>query len=154
MNAPTQRPAVAFAAAAPAQRPEMIRLLTAAGLPVDDIGTTDLSAFELALDAGGRIVGMAGLEVLGAAALLRSLAVVPDMRGRGLGEQLIARREAAARIAGVETIWLLTSSADAFFRHLGYADWPRDAVPAAIAAHAQYRSLCPASAKCLAKDLS
>jgi hypothetical protein len=29
----------------------------------------------------------------------------------------------------------------------------RDAVPAPIAAHAQFRSLCPASARCLGKRL-
>jgi amino-acid N-acetyltransferase len=153
MNAQAEAHGVEFAAATPALVPRIARLLGDAGLPAEDLGAAGNADFEVALDGEGRIVGVAGLEVCGEDALLRSVAVVPDWRGRGLGERLVARREAAARNAGVRMLYLLTLAATDFFRRCGYADQPRDLVPAAIAGHAQFQGLCPASAQCLGKRL-
>ena len=136
-----------------ADLPGVIALLADCGLPVDDLSPVSLEYFELAVDTQGRIVGVAGFDRAASDALLRSLAVTADWRGRGLGEQLVARREEAAKVAGVSRFFLLTTSAADYFRRLGYHDVPRAEVPAAIAAHAQFRSLCPASAKCLSKCL-
>lgn len=134
-------------------RPAVGALLESCSLPTDDLNAVDLEYFELAVDAQGLIVGVAGFDRAASVALLRSLAVAPDWRGRGLGEQLVARREAAARVAGVNRFFLLTTSAADYFRRLGYCDVPRADVPAAIAAHAQFRGLCPASASCLERRL-
>lgn len=139
--------------AQPDDLPAVSALLKACGLPTDDLNSVSLSHFELAVGAHGRIVGVAGFDRAASDALLRSLAVAPDWRGRGLGERLVARREAAARVAGGNRFILLTTSAADYFRRLGYRDLPRAQVPAAIAAHAQFRSLCPASAVCLEKRL-
>ena len=133
--------------------PSVTALLKACGLPTDDLGSVSFEHFELAVDAQGRIAGLAGFDRADGDALLRSLAVAPDWRGRGLGEALVARREAAARLAGVSAFYLLTTSAADYFRRLGYRDVARAEVPAAIAAHVQFRSLCPASATCLTKRL-
>ena len=153
MSTPFERRGISFAAATPERLPDIARFLGEASLPADDLEPANLSGFELALDGGSRIVGTAGLDIHGSEALLRSVAVVADWRGQGLGADLVARRETAARGAGVDAIYLLTTTADAFFRRLGYADTPRETVPSAVAAHAQFRSLCPASAKCLGKRL-
>lgn len=131
----------------------VISLLKACSLPTDDLSSVSLGNFEQAVDAQGRIVGLAGFDRAASDALLRSLAVASDWRRRGLGEALVARREAAARRAGVSAFYLLTTSAADYFRRLGYRDVSRAEVPAAIAAHAQFRSLCPASAMCLGKRL-
>ena len=133
--------------------PGVIALLKACGLPTDDLSAVNLEHFELAEDARGHIVGLAGFDRAGSDALLRSLAVAPDWRGRGLAEALVARREAAARTAAVSRFFLLTTSAADYFRRLGYCDVARAEVPPAIAAHAQFLSLCPASATCLGKRL-
>jgi len=133
--------------------PAIIALLTQCGLPSGDLNAANLSGFELALGPDDRIVGIAGLDVSTDGALLRSLAVVPDWRGKAIGEALVARREAAARLAEVDTIYLLTTTAADYFRRLDYADVPRETVPPAVAAHVQFRSICPASAKCLGKRL-
>ena len=132
---------------------DVIALLKDCGLPTDDLSSVSLANFEQAVDAQGRIVGLAGFDRAVGDALLRSLAVAPDWRGRGIGEALVARREAAARLAGVSCFYLLTTSAADYFRRLGYVDVPRADVPASIGAHAQFRSLCPASAVCLEKRL-
>jgi amino-acid N-acetyltransferase len=137
----------------PSALPGITTLLAAAGLPADDLWPTNLGGFEVAIDDRDRIVGVAGSEVLDGSALLRSVAVAPDWRGKGVGETLVVRRESAARAAGAAAIYLLTTSAGDYFRRLGYADIARDAVPPAVATHAQFRSLCPASAVCLAKRI-
>ena len=142
-----------FRAGCAADLPGVIALLQDCGLPGDDLGADSFAHFELAIDVQGRIVGVAGFDRAGRDALLRSLAVTPDWRGRGLGEQLVARREAAAKVAGVSRFFLLTTSAVDYFRRLGYHDVPRADVPTAISAHAQFHSLCPASAQCLSRRL-
>ncbi|HEX8987489.1 MAG TPA: arsenic resistance N-acetyltransferase ArsN2 [Rhodocyclaceae bacterium] len=144
---------LSFVAATPDRLPELAVLLGGLGLPADDLAPALLPGFELALDTAGRLIGAAGIEVAGGDALLRSVAAAADWRGRGLGRRLVERREAAARAAGIRRIYLLTTGADAFFRHLGYCDMARDEVPAAIAAHPQFRTLCPKSATCLAKEI-
>lgn len=142
-----------FSAASSQQFAAMLSLLKDAGLPTDDLLPAKLADFELALDPEGKLVGIAGLEVIGGDALLRSIVVTPAWRGKGLGERLVARREDAARTDRARAIYLLTTSSDAFFRHRGYIELSRAEVPPVIAAHAQFRSLCPASAKCLRKEL-
>ena len=133
--------------------PAVIELLEACGLPTGDLTEAMLASFCVA-DEGGRVVGVMGLEVFGACALLRSLAVFPDKRGSGCAARLVDWCEAEAHGRGAETAYLLTTTAAEYFRRRGYTDVPREAVPAVVAGHAQFRSLCPASAKCLAKHLA
>lgn len=128
-------------------------LLSDCDLPAQDLTVEVLSGFELAFAADGRLVGQIGLEVFGDIGLLRSLAAAPDSRAQGLGEQLVTRREAEARRAGLSAVYLLTATAADYFRRRAYDDVPRETVPTAIAAHAQFRSLCPSSARCLRKAL-
>jgi predicted N-acetyltransferase YhbS len=54
--------------------------------------------------------------------LVNILWVAEEMRGRGLGTDLMAQAEALARARGCHGVWLDTSSADAerFFVRLGY----------------------------------
>jgi N-acetylglutamate synthase-like GNAT family acetyltransferase len=116
--------------------------LTTAGL-ADHWRTTWVAAEE----ASGGLRGMVALEVAGTAALLRSLAVVPSERGSGLGRRLVehALREAASR--RVETVVLLTETADDFFRHLGFEPCRRDEISPSLHASAELRGACPQSAR-------
>jgi amino-acid N-acetyltransferase len=83
--------------AEPQDRAKVEALLAAAALPVDGVAE-HFGAFFI-VDEGGRIVGAAGQEIYGANALLRSVVVAGDARGRGLGSLLTRRelREAKAR---------------------------------------------------------
>lgn len=135
-----------------ADLPAVVALLEACGLPTGDVTETVLASFCVA-EADGSVVGVAGLEAFGTGALLRSVAVAEASRGGGLAARLVDWCEAEARRQGSETVYLLTTTAAEYFRKRGYADVPREAVPAAVAGHAQFRSLCPASAKCLRKRL-
>lgn len=129
------------------------RLLTAADLPVDDLDAAMLDAFVVATE-GGELVGVAGLEVYGSNALLRSLAVDAGHRSRGLGGSLVDAIETEARGRGVTALYLLTTTAGRFFERLGYSAHDRAAVPDSIAATEEFSSLCPDTAHCLWRDLS
>jgi len=101
-----------------------------------------------------KLVGMVALEPYGRWALLRSLAVAPDCRGRSLGRSLCGRMVNHARLLGVVQLCLLTTDAERYFAALGFKRIERSEAPAQIQATRQFRSLCPKSAVCMARDIS
>ena len=135
-----------------ADLPAIESLLISAGLPTDDIrGISGLRTW--VADAGGSLTGVIALEPFGHEGLLRSLAVAAAARSQGLGHQLVAQLENDARAGGVRQLVLLTQTAETFFRRLGYQSVNRDDVSTVVKSSAQFRSLCPASATCMAKVL-
>jgi amino-acid N-acetyltransferase len=138
--------------ASPADYSGLLALLDEAGLPKDDLTGARLDGF-LVLARGGRLEGAVGLERYGPVALLRSLAVAAKLRGAGMGRRLVDALETRAREAGVEQLWLLTTTADGFFARLGYARADRADAPDAIRGSSEFAGLCPASAICMTKRL-
>jgi len=129
---------------------EVEALLVEAGLPVSDLsGSHDCTL--LGVREGGRLVGIAGIEVHGSVGLLRSVAVTPARRNDGLGLSLVSNAEAWAAGHGLESLYLLTTTAAGFFARLGYEVTPRSEAPAAIAATPQFARLCPRSATFMRK---
>jgi N-acetylglutamate synthase-like GNAT family acetyltransferase len=55
---------------------------------------------------------------------------------------------------GLRTLYLLTTTAEAFFADLGYVPVERTEVPAAVADTRQLRELCPGSARVMGKQLT
>jgi amino-acid N-acetyltransferase len=104
--------------------------------------------------AADSLVGVIALERFGSVGLLRSLAVAPEYRTCGFGRRLVERLETDARADGVTQLVLLTGTAEAFFGSRGYTVVDRGAVAEAVKQSAEFRSLCPASAVCMAKMLS
>lgn len=132
--------------------PAIVRLLADAALPHHDLTPEHLEHF-LVLRDGDRLAGVVGMEVADGAGLLRSLAVPAHRRGGGLAMRLVDALEQRARASGIRTLYLLTTTAEGFFARRGYARTDRAAVPDAIAATPEFRSICPASAACMAKAL-
>jgi amino-acid N-acetyltransferase len=130
----------------------VLQLLKGAGLPTADLTSADEFRTWL-LEEQGSVLGVVGLERFGSNALLRSLAVLPEYRKRGLGHQLVARLEFDARADGIQQLVLLTETAEAFFRGLGYAVTDRSQVSEELKRSAEFRSLCPVSAVCMSKAL-
>jgi amino-acid N-acetyltransferase len=54
---------------------------------------------------------------------------------------------------GVETLLLLTTTAERFFARRGYAVGPRDAAPLEIRQTPEFAGLCPSSSVCMRKRL-
>ncbi len=128
-------------------------VLREAGLPTTDLPDVAPDGF-LVARVDGRVVGGVGVERYGADGLLRSLVVVPEARGRGLGGRLAAAAERWARSAGLRTLTLLTTTAAPFFETRGYVplDWAE--APEGIRQSAEFQGVCPSSAACLGKLLS
>ncbi|MGO8917320.1 MAG: arsenic resistance N-acetyltransferase ArsN2 [Stellaceae bacterium] len=137
--------------AAPAL-PRLAALLAEAGLPSDDLAEPG-RRFWCFRDAGGGAIGSGGLELYGTEALLRSVVVVAARRRSGLGRGIVARLLGEAGARGARRVFLLTTTAEAFFAALGFAVIERAAVPAVIAATREFTTLCPASAVCMTKAL-
>jgi arsenate reductase len=102
-------------------------------------------------DRDGRVVGAGGLEPAGGAALLRSVVVAPNERGHGTGQALVARLLEVARARGIDSLWLLTTTAPGFFADLGFRRRERDSAPPGIRATEEFTSCCPASATLMSR---
>ena len=117
--------------------------LTDAHLPTDDIKDHGRTFFR-ARSSDGRAVGFLGVERCGDDFLLRSVVVLPDYRGQGLGSVLVER--AVAGLDQASDVFLATTSAAPFFERLGFSEVLRGGVPAAVLATRQLSSICPSSA--------
>jgi amino-acid N-acetyltransferase len=129
------------------------QLLALCDLPYADITVEHLLHFWVMRDKG-RLFAAVGLQVGSGVALLRSLAVAPSARGLGLGKELLHQAEVDAQSIGVETIYLLTETAQEFFAHHGYRTSARAAAPPFIRATAEFSELCPDRAECMVKRIS
>lgn len=129
-----------------------IQILQDAELPTEDLTESHVEYFFYA-GLPAKPTGLVGLEIFGDVALLRSLAVVPERRGFGEGQQLLAHAEREAWAKGVRTIYLLTTTAEDFFSKYGYARASREAAPAAIRSTKEFSGICPASSAFMAKQL-
>ena len=96
----------------------VMALLMQCDLPTSDLKPDSMNGFQLA-ESGGQLIAVAGLENAGKSGLLRSVAVAPEWRRKGLAQTLIARCETEACCAGIETVFLLTMTAADYFRKLG-----------------------------------
>ena len=132
---------------------DIVPLLVECNLPVADISPSQSPQFFGVRSESG-LVAVVGLELFGAVALLRSLAVSPAHRGRGLASQLVAYAESVAACRGVDSLFLLTTTASDFFSKLGFVSASRSAAPPAIQATSQFSSLCPASSAFLRKPIA
>ncbi len=151
MNAPSTE----LRAAQGSDLPAVITLLTACGLPSSDLSEASLAHFHV-LESDGQLVGVAGLEVAGSQGLLRSVAVAPHFRGKGLAGRLVEATEAASNRNEFSALYLLANDAGAtrFFERLGYTPVERTRVPPALLSLPEFSHLCPQSCPCLRKALN
>ena len=131
----------------------IVQLLRDSELPVCDLTIEHAVLFQVIVDDAGGLIGSCAVEPHGSSGLLRSLAVLESLRGRGAGSQLVSAVEAAARDAGIRDLYLLTTTARVFFERLGYVPIERAGVPEAIKRSTEYCSICPDSAAVLRKRL-
>jgi amino-acid N-acetyltransferase len=151
----TPSPTLTPAALRPAVRadlPAVEALLVASELPLAGVAEA-LHTFVVA-EAGSELVGVAGLEVCCDDALLRSVAVAPAWRSRGLGRELVTRVIADAESRGIRALYLLTTTAERYFPSFGFQRVARTDVPPDVLETEEFRSACPASATVMRRPLS
>lgn len=139
--------------AAPGDLPLVVELLKDCGLPHQDLGAAQLPGFFVAAGDGDTVFAAIGLERHGGDGLLRSLAVRPGARSAGLGSQLVTALERQAHADGVQSLYLLTTTAAGYFERKGYQRIARAGAPAALQASPEFSSLCPSQAVCMRKLL-
>jgi amino-acid N-acetyltransferase len=136
---------VSLRTAEPADLSAVLSLLERSELPT--AGVADSFSHFLVAEAGGKLVGVAGLELYNGSALLRSVAVDGRWRGTGVGRVLVERALDLARERGIEDIYLLTTTAEHYFPQFGFTCVSRDSVAEGIRNSVEFRCACPASAK-------
>ena len=124
--------------------PAIEHLLTASHLPLAGVAEA-LPGFVVA-ESGGAIIGTAALEACCDYALLRSVAVAPEWRSRGLGRALVTRVIADAEARGLRALYLLTTTAEHYFPSFGFQEITREEVPVDVRATEEFQRACPASA--------
>jgi amino-acid N-acetyltransferase len=126
-------------------------LLIESGLPVTGVAEA-LCSFIVA-ESDGRLVGVVGLEVCDEHALLRSTAVAPDWRDRGLGRQLVERIIAEAESRNICALYMLTNTAEQYFPSFGFVKTSREAVPAGVRGTGEFENACRGSATVMCLEL-
>ncbi len=98
---------------------------------------------------GARMVGCGGSEAYPTVALLRSIAVDPDYQFAGIGRRLV--RELLDRLSsrGIMEFYLLTETAEEFFRKRGFKRIDPDLVNPQVLASREFQGACPKSAVCM-----
>jgi amino-acid N-acetyltransferase len=129
----------------------VLAILGGAGLPTEGV----VEHFEtfIVAESESRVAGVAGLEMYGADALLRSVVVVPEARGTGLGAALTRRALSEATSGNVRNVYLLTTTADAFFPRFGFERIGWEFVPAAVRESREFNGACPSNAVAMRASL-
>ncbi|ABX02763.1 MAG TPA: GNAT family N-acetyltransferase [Herpetosiphon sp.] len=130
------------------QQPTFEHLLSTVGLGNEGLATAQAYGWwqDGKLQAGG------ALEIYGELGLLRSVAVRPDQQNQGLGAALLDALEQQARQLGLQTLYLLTTSAAKFFAAHGYQPIERAEADSRLHASVQWGSIC-SSATLMVKHL-
>jgi amino-acid N-acetyltransferase len=126
---------------------EIKALLKASDLPL--AGVEDHWKTFLVARDGDKLVGCGGAEAYQFAALIRSVAVLPEYRSHGIGRRLV--RQLLDRLAsrGLREFYLLTTTAEAYFKKRGFKVIDRDEVHPQLLSSREFQDACPASAVCM-----
>ncbi|MGD0643966.1 MAG: arsenic resistance N-acetyltransferase ArsN2 [Candidatus Bathyarchaeia archaeon] len=118
-------------------------LLSVFKLPLDGLEETKLWVLQ---SSNGEVVGVAGLEVYDNQGLLRSVAVIKSMHNQGYGTSLASYVIGEAKRSHVRNLFLLTTTASAFFKKLGFKEESREKVAGSITNSVEFKSACPKTA--------
>ena len=101
----------------------------------------------------GTIVGTIGLESYPPCGLLRSAAVRPSGRGTGIGAALVDALVREARSRALTELVLLTTTAEGFFRRMGFERVPRETMTGAVLRSRQFTGTRCSSAAVMRRAL-
>jgi amino-acid N-acetyltransferase len=125
--------------------PAVTELLAACKLAPLDPGAQFGHQYILAVANNDRVIGVAGIELHGDDALLRSVVVDKDFRSLRIGATLAENRLDWARDRGIRAIYLLTDTAPVYWERFGFQRIDRSSAPEGIAESHEFAVACPAS---------
>jgi len=129
-------------------------LLSASKLAALDDASQFGPQYAVAYDTTGHLIGVAGVELYGTNALLRSVAVTSSARFQGLGRQLTQDRLRWAANHGVFAVFLLTTDASSYWTRHGFSEISREEAPALIRSTTQWSGGCSASAVAMKRQVA
>jgi amino-acid N-acetyltransferase len=127
-------------------------LLLENDLPIDDIDDEGIQLFVARI--GDIIVGVIGLENYNTIGLLRSLAVKELYKNQKIGEKLITYLVQISKLLGIQDLYLLTTTADKYFKKFNFERMVREYVPDSIKNTKEFADICPVSAVIMKKELN
>ena len=132
--------------------PLLAKLLKGLDLPFEDLG--DKVQLFYRKGVRGVLLACGGFEQYGEIGLLRSVAINPKKQGLGIGKEWVAELIEKAEELGMKDLYLLTTTAEGFFKKMGFKNQDRESVPQAIKESEEFSSLCPSTAVLMHKKLS
>jgi amino-acid N-acetyltransferase len=132
-------------AAGPQDSSAVEEMLRGAELPLDGLRDQFGDSYALAETDTG-LIGVVGIEQYGDYGLLRSAVVLPEWRGKGVGEALTRDRIDWSRRRGLHALYLLTTTAAEYFPRFGFMAVDRGLAPNGIRSSREFSEACPSSA--------
>jgi len=125
----------------------LISILKETNLPFNDI---DLNNQQFLLAYLGKdIIASCAVEQYKKEALLKSFAVKMDLQGKGIGKEIYLKMIDYCKSNEIEDLYLLTTTAEDWFDHMGWIRVKRESLPESIKNTKEYNSICPLNAICM-----
>jgi amino-acid N-acetyltransferase len=138
--------------ASEADTEKIVALLAQCGLATEDVAEI-LDSFQIAL-CDDSIVGCAAAERHGQSIVIRSVAVAPAYRDRGVASRLVEKLLVRARGTEVRQAFLLSTSAPAYFARWGFSHIPAHKAPSELQASLEFTNAARTSALCMYCELN
>ncbi len=135
-----------------ADLPEIASLLEACSLPTSGLARI-VDSFHVAL-CDGILVGCAAAVHLGQSIIIRSVAVQPAYRDRGIASRLVELLLIRAHGTEARHAFLLSASAPAYFARWGFFRVPIEAASPEVQAVADMQGAAPTMALCMRCELN
>ena len=104
-------------------------------------------------DNKGKMVGVIGVEVYDTSCLLRSLAVISEMRNSGIARSLLKEALAFAKSIASYDIYLITETIGDTMERYGFCDIAREKVPDSILKSPYLNGICPCSSRIMYRNI-
>lgn len=127
------------------------QLLIKCGLPTAGVERNITNFFVAISDS---VVGVIGMEYYEQAALIRSLAISPNLRKCGIAEELVQRALAELKSRGIGEVFLLTETAEKYFRRIGFNSIDRKQIPKQLLVNSELEQACSGCSSCMGLTFS
>ena len=128
-------------------------LLTLVNLPFEGVKEHISNFFVYKDKQSNSVNGCIGLELYSRYALLRSAAVHPENQGQGIGKKLTEKIISHAIEIGVEKIFLITNTAENYFKKKGFTIIPMSKVPEEVKRSVEFTFQCAKTGVVMTLDI-
>lgn len=128
------------------------KLLVSVGLPTAGVAA-NLGHFLVAVSKDNALLAVIGMECSGSYGLLRSLAVTPELRKRGIAAELIDAALSKAKYSGIKEVYLLTETAEKYLQRFGFVKVSRSEIPGLLLDNSALHSACSCCSSCMRVEL-